>query len=137
LATALAEMKESPVLILNLVPPVTRQTGHLMGTPVAEGANTDPEAITVAGLSIDQDGLQFITSPEFKETIAAAEAQFAWVVVHSRSVTDSVEALVAADACDAVILSVAAGRTTRNELLAVSREFRRSKASVLGFALDR
>ena len=137
LAAALAEMKESPVLILNLAPPATRQAGHLMGTPLVEGASLEQGSITVAGLSIEQDALEFITSPEFKETMEAAQAQFAWVVVHSRSVVDSVEALVAADSCDAVILSVAAGRTTRSEMLAVSREFQRSKASVLGFALDR
>jgi hypothetical protein len=84
----------------------------------------------------DRPAVPYLASDDFSRSLDALKARCAFAICVGRAVPDSVETILLARRCDAVILSVTPGHTTLAEVQRVVADLRPANASIFGFVMD-
>ncbi len=135
-ALGLAHLGDGPVIVvdLKLSTPGDAPLSNLPAVPNENGAQ-----VPAISLFRPADGnlpaIPYLTSDKFSRSMERLRAQAAFVVCVGRPVPDSVETLLVARQCDAVILSVTSGQTLSQVQKAVA-DLRRTNQSIFGFVMD-
>ena len=123
----LLELHEGPVLVMDL-----RATAG----DAAERDRYSDIAVVTHPFAGREDTISYAASAEFAGAMERARRTYAFVLCIGEPVSSSVETLIAAAACDGVILAVTPGRTTRSDVQRATDQLRRGRAHVAGFVVE-
>lgn len=140
----LLHLGERPILVMDLRAGARGAREDVLSLPLDRPDGTAPDwylapigpASFIQPFAGRHDAVAYAASPEFAVTVTQARSRYAFVLAIGDPLARSVETLAAASTCDAVVLAVEPGRTTRRDLQQTSEQLRRARASVLGFVLD-
>ena len=141
----LIDLHEGPLLVLDL-----RAAGHGAVIPDwlpvlsdedeqmdgAWSAGSSRNAVVSRPFTSQSGRLTYAASPEFAARLADARARYACVLVIGTDVSAATETLMIAPLVDAVVLTIAPGRTTRPQMQRLTNLLRRARAHVIGFVIE-
>lgn len=136
-ALGLAHLESGPVIVVDLnlgAPDAAFLT--MFPTFDGEGGEELPTISLFKPGNGERPAVPYLASEDFSRSMDRLKARAAFVLCVGRAVPESVETMLIARQCDALVLSVTAGRTTLTQVQKAVTELRRRNQAVFGFVMD-
>jgi hypothetical protein len=136
-ALALVHLGDGPVIVVdvNLSTPDHAPWCELPAVSSCNEAPPPPVSVFRPKVG-DLQAVPYLASDDCSRSLEALKARCAFAICVGRALPESVDTLLLARRCDAVIMSVTPGRTTITEVQRVVADLRPGNASVFGFVMD-